>query len=106
MSDFAEISRLMAEAEQAMVPADLKAKGWIYKDLPGRWTHAAWNLILDLMGDGEYQCIAMISGIDKHGVAYKRGQFFISPQGMNNFGDADKLVRLRDLVSIPQGSGK
>lgn len=95
LREVAELNRLMHEAEQSMVPADLKAKGWVYKDLPGRLTHDAWDLFIDLMGDGEYQVVIMSSGTDRHGTPYKRGQFFISPEGIRNLADKDRLAALR-----------
>jgi hypothetical protein len=95
MADFAELNRMLEEAMQAIVPDDLKAKGWIYRDMPGRATHEAWDLLLDLMGDGEYQVIAMSTGTDGQGTPYKRGQFFISPQGIKNLGDRERLETKR-----------
>ena len=93
-SSFAEMHRILDEAMQGMVPADLREKGWRYVDMPGRWDHDAWNLILALLGDGEYQIIAMTSGTDKQGKNFRRGQFFISPQGLKNLGDKERYAGL------------
>ena len=102
MFDFAELNRAMDEAAQGMVPAELKEKGWRYIDPPGRMTPEAWNFFLDWMGDGEYQCIAMTAGSNKHG-PYKRGQFFISPQGLKNLADKERGERIRAATGGANG---
>ncbi|MDB5616047.1 hypothetical protein [Tardiphaga sp.] len=106
MTDFAELNKLLDDAAQGMVPADLKAKGWRYVDPPGRLSPEAWNYLLDWMGDGEYQCIAMSAGRDKHGEAFKRGQFFVSPQGMRNMADKERGQRLKPTATPAQPSAE
>lgn len=78
---------------QSMVPADLKAKGWRYIDPPARFTPEMFAVFLQCIGHDEYQCLAVTKATDKEG-PYRRGQFFISPQGAANLADADRCKRI------------
>ena len=79
MVDRAELNELMAEAEQGIVPKDLREQGWVYKDMPSRLTHEGWDKFLNLLGEGNYQVLVMSSGPD-----WKRGQFLLSPKAFEN----------------------
>lgn len=57
----------------------LRADGWVYRDLPARLSFEMWDLLLEIMGEGNYRILAMTIGPD-----FKRGQFMISPDGIAN----------------------
>lgn len=77
--DYAGLRQQMYEAEQQMVPAGLRAQGWIYRDMPSRFTPEFWDKFLGIMGEGNYKIVIMSSGDD-----WVRGQFFLSPQALEN----------------------
>jgi hypothetical protein len=64
---------------QEMVPADLRAQGWVYRDLPSKLSYEMWDLFLSIMGEGNYQIL-----IASQGDNWKRGQFFLSPKALEN----------------------
>lgn len=94
MSALAEAMQHLDAIAQEMVPDDLKAKGWRYVDPPTKFSHEMWDYFLALMGDGEYQVIIASAGTSKDGFKWKRGQFFVSPQGMKNLADKDRAAAL------------
>ena len=53
--------------------------GWVYRDIPGRLSYEAWDLLLSIIGKGNYRVLAMTIGPD-----WKRGQLMISPEGMKS----------------------
>ena len=55
------------------------ADGWVYRDMPGRVSFEYWDKFLDLLGEGNYVILIRSEGRD-----WKRGQFLISPDGMEN----------------------
>lgn len=57
----------------------LIADGWVYRDIPSRLSYEFWDRFIDLLGEGNYRIMAVTTGPD-----WKRGQFLISPEGMNN----------------------
>ncbi len=57
----------------------LMADGWVYRDLPGRLSYEYWDLFLKTLGEGNYRIMALTTSPD-----WKRGQFLISPKGMEN----------------------
>lgn len=73
----------LSAAIAAGMPPELKARGWEYRDVPGLCTPEAWDSLLALIGHGEYQIVAVTSGVNKNG-PFKRGQLFISPKGFEN----------------------
>jgi len=92
--DAAEIRKRFDDIEQAIVPADLREKGWRYIDPPTKFSHEMWDYFLALLGEGEYQIIVGSEGVARDGFAWKRGQFFVSPQGMANLADIERRERL------------
>lgn len=82
--DAEAVRKLFEEAEQSLVPPELREKGWRYIDPPTRFSLEMWDYFISLLGDGEYQIIAMTHGRDKEGFEYKRGQFFVSPKALEN----------------------
>ena len=81
------------DAVQSIVPADLRARGWRYVDPPTRFSLDMWDLFCRMIGDGEYKILAMTHGVAKDGFEYKRGQFIVSPVGL------DRLSRIRERAS-------
>ena len=57
----------------------LMADGWVYHDLPSRFSNEYWDMFIELLGAGNYRILAMSAG-----PGWKRGQFLISPEGMKN----------------------
>lgn len=55
------------------------ADGWVYRDLPARLSNEMWDLLISIMGEGNYVILAESRGPD-----WRRGQFLISPTGMKN----------------------
>jgi hypothetical protein len=80
-----------AELQKA-VPPDLKAKGWRYMDIPGRFAPDKWEKLLHVMGQDEYRLIAFTTG-ETAGKTWKRGQFFVSPQAIKNLGDTARWAK-------------
>ncbi len=63
----------------------LIADGWQYRDMPSRVTPEVWAEWLAIMGEGNYRILIMTSFEDATGrTTAVRGQFFISPTGMEN----------------------
>ena len=91
MSDLHELRQLLEEAAQGMVPSELKEKGWRYLDFPTKFSPQAWDWLLLLMGEGEYQLIISSSCSHPDGTLdWIRGQFFVSPQGYANLTDENR----------------
>lgn len=91
--DLAVFMKKMNEAQQEMVPPELKAKGWRYQDFPGTFSPEAWEALVAVIGKDEHQLVAYSEGT-KNGLPFKRGQFFISPQGLSNLGDKERRGRI------------
>ena len=74
-----QIVELMSMAEQEIVPPELRAQGWVYRDIPKTFSYEMWDLFLDIMGAVNYQivCASSCSG-------WKRGQFLLSPKALEN----------------------
>lgn len=78
------------------MPADLKAAGWVYRDMPRgvRLDDERWAEFLSAMGEGNYRMLASSTVRTSAGVSLHRAQFFISPAGLANLkayrGDAGK----------------
>lgn len=85
-----EIATSLRDLERVMqvecVPDDLKAKGWEYRDMPGRVTPEGWDKLFGIIGDGQYQILIMSEGTNADG-PWKRGQFCVSPKGLQNMRD-------------------
>lgn len=81
--DDPEFTRLVNDAEQSMVPPDLKAQGWVYRDAPGKFSAGAWDQTMEIIGEKNCRILALSTGNDDRGV-WKRGQILISPQGIEN----------------------
>lgn len=82
--DWSKINAMMHEAEQELVPAELRALGWRYVDPPTKFSHEMWDYFRSLIGEGEYKLLIYSEGVAPDGFKWKRGQFVISPQGMKN----------------------
>lgn len=91
-----ELIDKMFAAEQGLVPPELRAQGWIYKDMVGRCTPEAWDKLLSIAGEGNYKILISSSGINERGLLWKRGQFLFSPAAVRNFDAyaADATVRV------------
>lgn len=94
MSDLHTLRDALDDALQGSVPADLKAKGWRYQDFNTKFSIDAWDFLLRLIGEGEYQIIIISRGRDKQGEEWVRGQFWISPQGFTNMQDKERRETL------------
>lgn len=77
--DLSAFHRQMDEAMQEMVPADLKAAGWRYVDLPTRLSLEMWDNFLSVLGEGNFRILVMSEGPD-----WRRGQFFLAPAAYEN----------------------
>lgn len=93
------VVRMLDDAQQDMVPEDLKAKGWKYQDFNGKFTPKAWDFLRAWIGEGEYQIIIQSSGDGSKG-PWVRGQFFISPQGYENLKDRERGLKLKEEMHI------
>ena len=61
----------------------LVADGWVYRDLP-RMTTEAMDIVLGIIGEGNYEFLTFAEYPDEeHGKAV-RGQVMISPDGTKN----------------------
>jgi hypothetical protein len=62
-----------------------RADGWAYVDPPGRLSPKAWDQFLAIIGEGNYQILAMSSGTHpSDGLPFIRGQLLVSPAGWQN----------------------
>lgn len=57
----------------------LRADGWVYRDIPGRLSLEMWDHLMDVIGAGNCEVLALSIGDD-----WVRGQLMISPDGMKN----------------------
>lgn len=97
-----ELATLFADAEQGLVPANLRALGWIYIDPPTKFSHEMWDYFRALIGDDEHRLLIWSKGEAPDGFKWKRGQFVVSPLGMKNLADKERAERLKlTLVSRP-----
>lgn len=71
------------DALQPPIPEPYKSQGWVYRDLPGKLSPEMWDHFLEILGPDNYTILAMSESKDPEN-PWKRGQFFISPQGMEN----------------------
>lgn len=77
---------MMSERDDPPLEEPIKGKtymadGWVYRDMPSRLSHEMWAVFLELLGEGNYVILALSrSQVDD----WIRGQFLISPQGMQN----------------------
>lgn len=72
-----------------LIPADLKAKGWRYKDIP--WIEKSlWDRALVVLGEGNYKVLEMS---ENQLTLQCRGQIIYSPDGIERSGKF-----LRDLA--------
>lgn len=60
------------------------ADGWVYRDIPGRFSHEMWDKFLGLLGEGNYVILAKS---ESEADDWVRGQFLISPDGMKNMAE-------------------
>lgn len=74
-----DILRQMDEAIQELVPAELKALGWRYFDMPVKLSDAMWDEFLTILGPDNFKLLIMSSG-----PGWKRGQFLLSPAAYEN----------------------
>ena len=74
-----KLLRAIFDSVHPPLPKELADKGWVYRDMPGRVTPEAWDLFLSILGEGNYQILVM-----SEGDGWRRGQFFISPQALEN----------------------
>ena len=69
-----------------------RADGWSYRDAPTWFTPEMWDYFLSIIGEGNYVVLAMSERTAGDGTKSKRGQFIISPQGMENMRSHGKGV--------------
>lgn len=81
-----ELLQGLYDAQQQMVPADLREKGWVYRDVP-RMSLEYWEQFINALGE-DYQCLIMSKGDN-----WARGQFFLSPQAMDNIAALAKSLK-------------
>lgn len=55
------------------------ADKWIYYDIPTKFSYEMWDKFLIILEEENYKILAMSKGKD-----WVRGQFLISPKGMDN----------------------
>lgn len=89
MNNLHALRDALDDALQGAVPPELRAKGWRYQDFNTKFTPEAWSYLLRLIGEGEYEIIAM-SRYDHPEKPWVRGQFLISPQGYTNMRDKSR----------------
>lgn len=63
----------------------LLADGWEYRDVPTRMRPDLWDEFLDIIGAGNYRLLTLATYED----GYKRGQMFVSPDGLKNLREYD-----------------
>ena len=64
-------------------PADLAGlpEDWVYRDIP--WASVeTWGSVISAMPDGSFKLLAMSERNASDGTPVRRGQLFISPEGM------------------------
>lgn len=72
---------------------DHRARGWQYRDIPGKLSPEAWDELICAIGLGEFELLAFSSGTFKDGTPWKRGQLIISPKGFENMAAYVKAKR-------------
>lgn len=85
----------LKEIEQELVPADLRALGWRYIDPPTKFSHEMWDYFCKIIGEDEYKLLIFSEGVSPDGFKWKRGQFVVSPQGMLNLANKERVERLK-----------
>lgn len=75
----AELHREADQVLQAIVPADLKVQGWVYRDIYVRFTHAGFAAFLAALGVGQFKIVAL-----SRSLASLRAQFLMSPEAVKN----------------------
>lgn len=70
----------------------LIARGWAYRDLPGKLSPEMWDLFISLLGDAPHYILIGSEGRDATG-PWKRGQFLLSPDAMANIAAYSKAKR-------------
>ncbi|MEX0598431.1 MAG: hypothetical protein WD512_18230 [Candidatus Paceibacterota bacterium] len=86
LNDHEDMRRMMEKTHEEMVkaltPPDLQNEGWVYKDIP--WTTIDnFNLLVTIIGEDNLVLIASSVKQSNDGDII-RGQFWISPQGIEN----------------------
>lgn len=62
MSDIRKLAKMLEEAEQSLVPDDLRALGWRYIDPPTKFSHEMWDYFRELIGMDEHQLLIYSEG--------------------------------------------
>lgn len=78
----ADTLKALHDAEQeALCPKELRDQGWIYRDIPGKFSFEMWDFLLSLLGKEpeDYRIIIMSEGRD-----WRRGQFLLGPTAQEN----------------------
>ena len=82
MAEMAELPDFPRPPGEPVTGKTYIADGWVYRDMSGRMSYEMWDLFTGLLGEGNYVILIMSQGHD-----WKRGQFLISPDGMQNLSD-------------------
>ena len=80
---FREISIEMHNATEEAMNEAFETTGWFYRDI--NWTTLPYfDQMLEMFGVDNYKIIISSVRDDWEGGPFRRGQFLISPQGMQN----------------------
>lgn len=71
------------DATQPPIPEPYKSQGYVYRDIPGKLSPEMWDKLLAIFGEGNYVLLASSESKDPAN-PWKRGQFFLSPQALEN----------------------
>ncbi len=79
----------------------LIARGWAYRDLPGKLSLEMWDLFIGILGDAPHYILIGSEGSDRDGFQWRRGQFLLSPEAMANIVAYNKARRDATSPSPP-----
>lgn len=80
---FNELNIQMHNATEEAMNEAFKTTGWHYRDI--NWMKVSdFDQMLEIFGEDNYKVIAGTVRDDWEGGPFRRGQFLISPQGMEN----------------------
>ena len=68
----------------------LMSSGWTYYDLPKRLSFEMWDYFISLLGEGNYKILIISQNSAED---WKRGQFLISPAGIQRLRERRTDVR-------------
>lgn len=83
---FSKMAAEMHKATEEAMNEAFKVSGWHYRDI--RWTKTdILKNILSLIGEDNYKIIISSECNNWDNIPFSRGQFLISPQGLENIKD-------------------